>query len=57
MIRLQCNYFCFWKLNDDREQTEIYKNHSFGLTKKEFKVVFDEATSEPHSFKKFKSTY
>ncbi len=50
IIRLQCNYFCFWKFNDEREQTEIHKNHSFGLTKKEFKDVFDEATNDPHSF-------
>jgi len=50
IIRLQCNYFCFWKLNDDREQTEIHKNHSFGLSKKDFKNVFEEATNDPHSF-------
>ncbi len=50
VIRLQCNYFCFWNLKNDREQTEIHKDHSFGLTKKEFKDVFNEATSEPHSF-------
>ena len=49
-LRLQCNYFCFWKLNDDREQSEIHKNHSFGLDKKSFSEIFEEATSDPHSF-------
>ena len=50
IIRLQCNYFFFWKLNDDREQTEIHKNHSFGLPKKDFKDVFQEETGKLHSF-------
>jgi hypothetical protein len=50
IIRLQCNYFCFWKLNDDRERSEIWKNHNFGLKKNEFVQIFEEATRDPFSF-------
>ena len=39
---------CFWKLNDHRELADIYQNHPFGLSKKDFTGVFEEATREPH---------
>ncbi len=50
IIRLQCNYFCFFKSRDDREISDIYKTHSCGLTKEEFKKVYQEATSDNYNF-------
>ena len=50
LIRLQCNYFCIWNLHDDRELCEIHRNHSFGLRKRDFMEIFQEATADPHSF-------
>lgn len=50
IIRLQCQYMCFWKLNDHRELADIYQNHPFGLSKKDFIGVFEEATRDPHNF-------
>jgi hypothetical protein len=50
IIRLQCNYMCFCKLNDHRELADIYQNHPFGLSKKDFTGVLEEATRTRHSF-------
>jgi len=49
-IRLQCNYLIFFKLPDEREISNIYNNHSMGLTKSTFVKVFKESTNEPYSF-------
>lgn len=50
IIRLNCSYFCMFKSRDDREILDIYKTHSCGMTKQEFKNIFKEATSEKYNF-------
>lgn len=49
-IRLQCNYYIFFKYSDDRELNNIYQNLSMGLERKQFITLFKEATKEPLSF-------
>lgn len=49
-IRLNCSYFCFFKLNDSREIGEIHKTHNCGLTRKCFYQTFQDATAEPYNF-------
>ena len=50
-IRLQCNYLCFFKYSDERDLSELHRNHSCGMSKGDFLQLFHEATREPkHSF-------
>lgn len=51
IIRLQCNYYIFFRVCDDREVVNIFQNLSMGLHKQKFVAAFKEATSEsPKSF-------
>jgi hypothetical protein len=49
-IRLQCNYFVFYNISNERELTDIQRDHSLDIDKETFKAYFNEATSEPYSF-------
>ena len=49
-IRLQCNYFVFYSISNERELSDIQKDHCLDINKKTFKAYFKEATSEPHNF-------
>jgi len=49
-IRLQCNYFIFYNISNERELTEIQRDHCLDVDKESFKKYFNKATSEPYSF-------
>ena len=49
-IRLQCNYFVFYNISNERELTEIQRDHCLDIDKETFKAYFTEATSEPYNF-------
>ena len=49
-IRLQCNYFIFYNISNERELTEIQRDHCLDVDKETFKKYFNIATSEPYSF-------
>jgi hypothetical protein len=49
-IRLQCNYFIFYNISNERELTEIQRDHCLDVDKETFKKYFNKATSEPYSF-------
>jgi hypothetical protein len=49
-IRLQCNYFIFYNISNEREVSEIQRDHCLDVDKYTFKEYFNEATSEPYSF-------
>ena len=49
-IRLQCNYFIFYNISNERELLEIQKDHCLDVDKYTFKEYFIKATSEPYSF-------
>jgi hypothetical protein len=49
-IRLQCNYFIFYNISNERELTEIQRDHCLDIDKETFKKYFNKATSEPYSF-------
>ena len=50
IIRLQCNYNIFFKVQDDRELSHIYQNHTMSLDRKTFINIFKLATNDPYSF-------
>jgi hypothetical protein len=49
-IRLQCNYFIFYNISNERELTEIQRDHCLDVDKETFKKYFNKATSEPYNF-------
>jgi hypothetical protein len=49
-IRLQCNYFVFYNISNERESSEIQSDHCLDIDKETFKEYFTEATSEPYNF-------
>jgi hypothetical protein len=49
-IRLQCNYFIFYNSSNERELSEIQRDHCLDVDKEPFKKYFNKATSEPYSF-------
>lgn len=49
-IRLQCNYFILYNISNERELTEIQRDHCLDVDKETFKKYFNKATSEPYSF-------
>ena len=49
-IRLQCNYFIFYNISNERELTEIQRDHCLDVDKETFKKYFNIATSESYSF-------
>ncbi len=49
-IRLQCNYFIFYNISNERELTEIQRDHCLDIDKKTFKQYFNKTTSELYSF-------
>ena len=49
-IRLQCNYFVFYSISNERELSDIQRDHCLDIDKKTFKAYFKEATSEPYNF-------
>jgi hypothetical protein len=49
-IRLQCNYFIFYNISNERELSEIQRDHCLDIDKETFKKYFNKATSEPYSF-------
>ncbi len=49
-IRLNCNYFCIWRLNDSRELEELYRNHMCCKSLALFRDIFNKATNDKHSF-------
>lgn len=48
-LRLQCNYYIFFRSPDHREIGELYKNHPCGLSKEDFKITFHRSTND-HNF-------
>jgi hypothetical protein len=49
-IRLQCNYFIFYNISNERELSEIQRDHCLDVDKETFKKYFNKATSETYSF-------
>jgi len=49
-IRLQCNYFIFYNISNERELTGIQRDHCLDIDENTFKQYFNKATSEPYSF-------
>jgi hypothetical protein len=49
-IRLQCNYFIFYNISNERELLEIQKDHCLDVDKYTFKEYFIKATLEPYNF-------
>ena len=49
-IRLQCNYFIFYYISNERELTEIQRDHCLDVDKETFKTYYNKATSESYSF-------
>jgi hypothetical protein len=49
-IRLQCNYFILYNISNEREFSEIQRDHCLDVDKETFKKYFIKATSEPYSF-------
>jgi hypothetical protein len=49
-IRLQCNYFAFFNISNERELSEIQRDHCLDIDKDTFKFYFKETTSEPYNF-------
>ena len=50
IIRLNSTCFIFFAPNDDREMSEIHKNHNCGMSRLDFIKMFKEATFDRHSF-------
>lgn len=50
IIRLNCQYFIFFKCLDDREILEVFKSHGGGLTREDFIATFKKATNDRFSF-------
>ena len=49
-IRLQCNYFIFYNISNERELSDIQRDHCLDIDKNTFKAYFKKATSEPYNF-------
>ena len=49
-IRLQCNYFVFYNISNERELSDIQRDHCLDINKDTFKAYFKEATSEIYNF-------
>ena len=49
-IRLQCNYFMFYNISNERELFKIQRDHCLDVDKETFKRYFNFATSELYSF-------
>jgi hypothetical protein len=49
-IRLQCNYFIFYNISNERELSEIQRDHCLDIDKDTFKTYFNKATLEPYNF-------
>jgi len=49
-IRLQCNYFVFYNISNERELSEIQRDHCLDIDKETFRKYFNIATSEPYNF-------
>ena len=49
-IRLQCNYFVFYNVSNERELSDIQRDHCLDIDKDTFKAYFKKATSEPYNF-------
>jgi len=49
-IRLQCNYFIFYNISNERELSEIQRDHCLDIDKESFKKYFNKATLEPYNF-------
>ena len=49
-IRLQCNYFIFYNISNERELSEIQRDHCLDINKDTFKKYFNKATLEPYNF-------
>jgi hypothetical protein len=49
-IRLQCNYFIFYNISNERELLEIQRDHCLDIDKYTFKEYFNKATLEPYNF-------
>ena len=49
-IRLQCNYFVFYNISNDRELSDIQRDHCLDINKDNFKSYAKGATSEPYNF-------
>lgn len=50
IIRRQCNYISIFGVNSKQELDLVTREHSLTYDKKEFKLIFKEATAEPNSF-------
>jgi len=49
-IRLQCNYFVFYNISNERELSEIQRDHCLDIDKETFRTYFHLATSQPYNF-------
>ncbi len=49
-IRLQCNYFVFYNISNERELSEIQRDHCLDIDKETFRTYFNLATSQPYNF-------
>ena len=50
MIRLNCNYFCFFALGSKKEMALISSDVATDIEPSEFRRILTEATSKPHHF-------
>ncbi len=49
-IRLQCNYFIFYNISNERELSKILRDHCLDIDKDSFKTYFNKATLKPYNF-------
>ena len=49
-IRLQCNYFVLYNISNERELSDIRRDHCLDIDKEKFKEYFKKATSESFNF-------
>ena len=49
-IRLQCSYFVFYNISNEKELSEIQIDHCLDVDKDTFKTYFTEVTPEPYNF-------
>jgi len=50
MIRYNCDYFCIWRVNSERQVIELAKDHARGVDKNEFKRIYEMATQHQYQF-------
>lgn len=50
VIRIQCQYFIFFRPNSKRDMSIIMSDHTTDLDNDDFKNMFNEAISKPYSF-------